>query len=266
VEGFRFWFDTSDREMGVEMALGTYEPHTVAILKRLLKPGMRCLDIGAHAGFYTCLMASCVGATGWVDAIEPMPSSYSLLEKNIHDNDFGDIVQAHQWAASNRTGIATASVISNMYVLGEIENMETAAVDVRRIDDVVSGPIDLVKIDIEGHELAAIEGMREIIARDMPIIISSANEYWLRMCSDSSISEYVRLLSDLGYEICDVEDVGRPLSVDSLHVDELAVMNNIASPLIRGDHAFASQPQRIGEDARNARNTESNGTADWVNI
>src|SRR3954470_5378067 len=36
VEGFRFWFDTGDREMGVPMALGLYEPRSVELVKGLL--------------------------------------------------------------------------------------------------------------------------------------------------------------------------------------------------------------------------------------
>src|SRR6266568_598196 len=65
-EGFRFWFRTADREMGVAMGLGLYEPTSVALVKRLVQPGMRCLDIGAQTGFYTCLMASRAGAGGSV--------------------------------------------------------------------------------------------------------------------------------------------------------------------------------------------------------
>src|ERR687885_871958 len=61
VEDFRFWFNTSDRDMGVPMALGVYEPSAVALVKRLVRPGMCCLDIGAQTGYFTCLMASLVG-------------------------------------------------------------------------------------------------------------------------------------------------------------------------------------------------------------
>src|SRR5262245_21336678 len=65
---FCLWFNTGDREMGMVMASGHYEPHSVEAIKKILRPGMMCIDAGAHIGFYTCLMASIVGPTGRVYA------------------------------------------------------------------------------------------------------------------------------------------------------------------------------------------------------
>lgn len=49
--GFRFWFNSADREMGAKMATGQYEPKVVHFLKNYLQSGMTCLDIGAQTGF-----------------------------------------------------------------------------------------------------------------------------------------------------------------------------------------------------------------------
>ena len=57
LDDFRFWFNTSDREMGVVMAMGQYEPSSVRFIRQALRPGMKCIDAGAQTGFYTCLMA-----------------------------------------------------------------------------------------------------------------------------------------------------------------------------------------------------------------
>lgn len=48
--GFSFWFDSEDREMGAQMACGLYEPGTVDLIQHLVRPGMVCLDIGAQKG------------------------------------------------------------------------------------------------------------------------------------------------------------------------------------------------------------------------
>ena len=101
LDGFRFWFNTSDRGMGVAMAMGRYEPASVRFIKQALRPGMTCIDAGAQTGFFTCLMASAVGETGMVYAFEPMPSSYHLLLKNIQENGLGPRVRAYQLACSN---------------------------------------------------------------------------------------------------------------------------------------------------------------------
>jgi hypothetical protein len=56
VDGFRFWFNTGDREMGVLMGTGNYEPQVRELMKTIIRPGMRCIDAGASTGYYTCLL------------------------------------------------------------------------------------------------------------------------------------------------------------------------------------------------------------------
>ena len=230
VEGFRFWFNTSDREMGVIMALGMYEPHCVNLLKRIVKPGMRCLDIGAQTGFFTCLMAMSVGATGAVDAFEPMPTSYQLLERNVQENAFTGRVTAHSLAASNAQAEIKGGKVANMYVAGEVHGAEPICMKTVRIDDVIHESIDFIKIDIEGHEPAALEGMQNTIRRNRPIILTEANEYWLQTCSHTSADLYVRLLSSLGYDVHDVKSFPSPIGPGSLNLDVLGCVDLIAIP------------------------------------
>jgi hypothetical protein len=84
-------------------------------------------------------------------------------------------------------------------------------------------------MDIEGPEPSALEGMRSLLVRCRPIILTEANDYWLRTCSNSSAGEYVELLSSLGYDVYDVRDTSRPLS-PSLHVEPLEVIDLLALP------------------------------------
>src|SRR5262245_45011151 len=65
-----------------------YEPHVCAALRRVLRPGMTFLDIGANVGFFTMLAASAVGATGRVFAVEPFQSNLKLLYLNAQLNGF----------------------------------------------------------------------------------------------------------------------------------------------------------------------------------
>ena len=101
LQDFRLWFNTGDREMGMVMASGQYEPRSVELLKSIIRPGMKCIDAGAHIGFYTCLMASLVGKTGKVYAFEPMPSHFELLLKNIEENQLQQRVKAYNLACSD---------------------------------------------------------------------------------------------------------------------------------------------------------------------
>jgi FkbM family methyltransferase len=229
VEGFRFWFNSSDREMGVRMALGQYEPRSTELIKKLVRPGMKCIDLGAQTGFYTCLLAKLVGKKGKVYAFEPMHANYELLQKNVAENDFGSCVQAIPKAASARAGTIEGSLISSMFVAGTIPGGEKFSVESARVDQMVSGPIDFVKIDVEGHEPSALEGMKPILQKYQPIILSEVNEYWLRSCSRANGKDYVQQLLNLGYEAFKVDGSGKligggPWSLESLEaIDVLAL-------------------------------------------
>ncbi len=229
--GFRFWFNTSDREMGVAMALGHYEPTTVGLVRELVRPGMRCLDIGAQTGFFTCLMASLVGPTGHVHAFEPMPPSFRMIEKNVSENHFEDIVELHPKAVSDAAAAIQASKVSNMYVVGHVDGAEPVTIEAIRVDDVVTEHVDLIKIDVEGHEPAAMRGMEALIHRNRPIIVSEANEYWLRTASNSSTPEFLDLLIRLGYRVYDVDDRGSALNPRTVKLELLDTMNVVAFPI-----------------------------------
>ena len=125
-------------------------------------------------------MASAVGETGTVYAFEPMPASYELLLKNIQENGFGPRVRPYQLACSNGATQIEASQVGQMYVAGTVPGCPQVAMTAVRVDEIVHDAVDLIKIDVEGHEPAAIEGMRDLIARSHPIIVSECNEYWLR--------------------------------------------------------------------------------------
>lgn len=76
------WYDSvSDR-----IFHRNYEPDTQAFIRQLLRPGMVAFDVGAHHGFYTLLMAQCVGSEGLVVAFEPSPKERRKLIWHIHLN------------------------------------------------------------------------------------------------------------------------------------------------------------------------------------
>jgi len=74
---FRFWFDTTDTEMGVKMAFSLYEPETIDFFRRVVRPGMTCWDIGAQTGFFTCLFCALAGESGRV--VSYRSSSWSSM-------------------------------------------------------------------------------------------------------------------------------------------------------------------------------------------
>jgi FkbM family methyltransferase len=215
LDGFRFWFNTSDRDMGVVMALGQYEPSSVRFIKQALRAGMTCIDAGAQTGFFTCVMASAVGETGTVHAFEPMPASYELLLKNVQENGFGRRVRTYQRACSNAATEIVASDVGTMYVAGTVPGCRPVSMTAVRLDEVVHESVNLIKLDVEGHEPAALEGMRRLIARSHPVIVAECNEYLLERCSNMSGREYIALLNSYGYQVFDVNDLSVAVTPES---------------------------------------------------
>jgi len=192
---------------------------------------MRCIDIGASTGFYTCLLASLVGPKGYVYAFEPRPSSSELLEKNVAENHYGDIVEVNKSACSNESGVLTGYHVSGMYVTGEVPGAEKVTMKAVRVDDVITDKVDFIKIDIEGHEPAAIQGMQSLIRNSRPVILSEANEYWLQISSGMSAQAYLKLIESMGYQLFEVSNLDRKLDVESIELDVLGIMDVVATPV-----------------------------------
>ena len=147
-----------------------------ALLDTLLRAGDWALDVGANVGHYTKRMAELVGPSGRVIALEPVPDTFSLLAANArlfaHAN-----VSLLNIAASDRIAIADMQVprfangLSNYYQASLGAGPGGVAVLTLPVDKLSLPTVRLVKIDVEGHELPALRGMRELIQRDHPVLI-----------------------------------------------------------------------------------------------
>lgn len=231
VDTLRFWFDTGDSEMGLAIAMGNYERDSIELLKKTIKPGMHCIDAGANTGYYTCLMGKLVGQTGKVYAFEPMPTNFRMLQKNIEENSLCAIVEAHELACSSNRTVIKATKLTNMLIAGFHEAGEQVTMDAVPVDEIVEGSIDLLKIDVEGHEIEALNGMKKIIRNYRPIIFSEINEYWLRTCANSSGKDYLEYLNTLGYQVYNVKNPDIELRSNNFFMDILETMDVIAKPI-----------------------------------
>lgn len=234
--GFRFWFNSSDREMGGSMAGGTYEPETVALVRRLVKPGMTCLDVGAQTGFFTCLFGQIVGPLGKVLAFEPLQGSFELLRKNVHENGIQDRTVIRQVACADKPGKLRVEIKSRMVVAS---NSGSHVIDAVALDDEVEERVDLCKIDVEGHEPGVIRGMSGILRDSRPIVLTEFNQYWLRQAGSSMLA-YARLLREHGYTLWNVEKTLAEFD-ETREYDPLANFNVLAVHRDSRQHGLPGQ-------------------------
>ena len=166
--GASFLCDLSDSIAREVCFTGRYEPQETQIAARLLAPGMVVADVGANWGYFTLTCAHLVGRRGRVIALEPHPALSSTLAANVARNTLSQ-VEPLALAAGARTGtrgfVGFAHDGGNSGVSRAVSSAERADFESRTaaLDDLFGerglSTIDLVKMDIEGGEVDAIEGM-----------------------------------------------------------------------------------------------------------
>ena len=177
--------------------LGTYEWEKQDIVVQLVRPGMKILDIGANAGFYTLAFARLAGAKGHVWAFEPLAANVVHLLQHVQVNGLGN-VSVIQAAVADRSGIAGFAVHQSNAMGAISEKASSYRVPTLSLDDLVRDGVidapDLVKMDVEGAEALALTGAREILAR--------GQSTWLISLHGAAQAELcVAILRRAGYEV-----------------------------------------------------------------
>ncbi|CAH0303946.1 FkbM family methyltransferase [Roseomonas sp. CECT 9278] len=222
-DGTRIMVDTKSLDIGVHLlTLGRWEPQYTALFARLVRPGDTVFDLGANHGVYALMAARLVGATGRVHAFEPNPRLAQLVDMSLRINGFAGWAQVHRIAASDRTGIArlffTDSYSGGGSLSGTAEQSDATgaskhAVDCRLVplDTLFPDPamrLDVIKMDVEGHEGPALRGMRELLARSPDVRIMMEYGPQMMHASGMAAPEVVALLEGLGLSAWTIDHEG----------------------------------------------------------
>lgn len=204
LDDFKIYVELDDWAIGARIAFKrSYEKHVSQTMRSLLKPGMVMVDVGANIGYYSLLAASHVGPTGKVIAFEPGARSVQLLQQSAQVNGFSHI-EVHPVAVSDKPGEVRFSLDDSNGGInrGEI-GVSAEVVPAIKLDDFLQteAHIDLVKIDIEGAEGLAIQGMAHLLQNHRPILFTEFTPAALPVYSGISSEDYLNLLRRLGYEL-----------------------------------------------------------------
>ena len=168
-EGQRLVGSVRDRAFLYKVKEGHFEPETIRVFCRAVRPGMVVLDAGAYLGYYSLLAARQVGPRGKVYAFEPDPASFSFLERNIRLNGYANVVAIAKAIAST-TGVRSFHrhpCDPSMHSLVPRKGSRTSiSVPCTSVDEFLGEQrVDVVKIDIEGAEPLALQGMMKTLER-----------------------------------------------------------------------------------------------------
>lgn len=123
-------------------------------------------DIGANTGTYSVLATGHAGAFSLI--FEPIPETMELIQKNIKVNSIGDRVKLFPFALGDekKTVRFSNTLDAENHVLPEWEHTSEMIVSVERFDDLCypENIPSLIKIDVEGYEMAVLKGMRRTLA------------------------------------------------------------------------------------------------------
>lgn len=173
---------------------GIYEPFETEILKKEIKKGDFVVDVGASVGYYTLLFAKWVGNKGKVFSFEPIPNKFSVLKKNVQINNYHNVmlVQKH---------------VSNKSIL----NSDINSITLDDYFDHYNNQINLIKMDIEGSEGLALDGMKKFLEKNKNIKILT--EFHTSELKKFGVEpqDFLQTLDHLGFSIYNINEKNKKL-------------------------------------------------------
>ena len=186
-----------------------YDALQVAWLSTHLKEGDTALDIGAHCGQYSILMAAHCGKTGSVVAFEPDPYAREFLEKNLDLNPGIKRPTIEVFACSDKVGEATlfsrqgnsqSSLARSAVEFQPGQHSEQILVHTITLDSYLLEhrlpPPRCVKIDVEGAEIRVLKGAKQILASSAEVLCELHPYAWREF--GNTLAELKKVAADSG--------------------------------------------------------------------
>ena len=186
----------SNTEVGA-FYLGEYDSILIKIICSLLDPNSCFLDIGANIGFYTISIGNFIRqkkGSGKIIAFEPFEGNYKRLLDNLKINNLDNFCLANKYGLSNefvdslltlREDFFNGSSTGNAAIPTNVrfdKEFSRVPIKLERLDDIWQhfcdkcGKIDIVKMDIEGHEDLCLQGGQKTIEKHRPTILMEVNK------------------------------------------------------------------------------------------
>lgn len=222
-----------DLREGIDLSIylfRTFEPDTVDICTSLLRPGSTAIDIGANIGAHTLHLARAVGEEGRLIAYEPTDYAFSKLKTNIALNPaLASRIEAFQAALLGEDDEKVPAQFYSSWPLDRVDGLHglhcgklTPAVRAfgttldRHLAERAVSRVDLIKLDVDGHEPTVLHGAQRTIEIHRPPILLELAPY-LHESDPKAFNELLSSLSRFGYKIFRVPGGGElPLNPESL--------------------------------------------------
>lgn len=204
---------------------GNWEKESLKLWAALSKNATTIIDVGANTGIYS-LVAQNNNAKAQIIAIEPIDINLNILSKNIKKNKFK--IKTEKIALSDKEGTAKmymlkdqlnymTSINDDRYALhpeikGDTEVVEIE-VDIKPFNFIYEkyklNTIDLIKIDVEGHEISVLNSMLPYLKEHKPSIL-------IEIIGDENAKIMDEMFKTIGYEYVSIDEIHESIVVDKL--------------------------------------------------
>ena len=253
-EGFKMDLDLSESYEQRMYYSRLYAPHLASLFKHLLVPGDTVIDGGANIGYFSLLTAKYVGKQGCVHAFEPIPQTFEALNKNVYLNGFTNI-RTNRLALTQNTGELCFELPTDAHTGNPLGRLATVAllgrgprmiVPADTLDEYINRSgitsIKLVKLDVEGSEVDAITGMRQMLSEHRISYLICELSTVLLDEMGIPYSTMQEALSEYSYSCYLIKCTSEWIGLES--VDLVALREKTTIP-IHGDYLFAAPGMAI---------------------
>lgn len=159
--------------------MGSFEKKETDYVRRIVKPGWVCVDVGACFGWYSILLSRAVGSTGQVHVFEPVRSNFECLADNVALNGATNIL-LNNVALGDQPGrlqlfLPAEGVSASFQPHSSTSKCTVLEADVITLDGYAQQAglvqLDFLKADIEGAELLLLKGGRQTLQRFRPTLL-----------------------------------------------------------------------------------------------
>jgi FkbM family methyltransferase len=199
-----------DLQVDKDLWLGSYEPQLAAAIRLFVPQAGVTYDLGANIGYTALLLAHALGPAGQVFAFEPLAANLLRLRRAVALNGLGARITIVPTAVGAGRGPASFQVHSSG-AMGRLQSVAgrgegfvaTTTVDVVTLDDFVFSeghpPPQVVKLDLEGGEGAALQGMSRLLREQGPCLL-------VELHGPQASAEVAGVLRTAGYHIHRMQD------------------------------------------------------------
>ena len=192
---------------------GTKFEDDVYVLDKLFSKGSTCIDIGANYGRFTLVMSRLVGANGQIYSFEPGQYSYKVLSSAVKFHRLKNVILVKKALSDKEGTTELMTPVKKTKKLGHAlaylkcdhkgesiaEKIETTTLDKYFFKENIKR-IDFIKCDIEGAELLALRGARDVIVRYKPIMLCEVSVLALKEKFNSVPKQIYDFFCQLDYK------------------------------------------------------------------